>query len=213
MTNFKQVFNEYINQDEIIENVLHTKRNYMSKPVLAICCALIIIVSFFHSQSTDNELYINKLNESMLIHSDMDIKIINAQSLHSEFFKDNYPMINQLLQNECSEYEWDLYYVIVRENLNTNDYNILHDYVLNLTLNDKRIEIKFSEIGQPLNDCIIDINLRKSMMNEVKLTVSQINDSYYIKFENGLYFDIHTQNITYDELISILEVLTTNNGN
>ena len=118
-----------------------------------------------------------------------------------------FPFLKDL--ENTPNYEWDIYYIYVREDRNSDNYNLLHDYVFTLNNTESNIEIHFSDIEEPLRCVFTNETKKLSVVNGVNMLIQQLQDTYYITFENkGVYFDIETRNIDLDELITILEMIT-----
>ena len=99
------------------------------------------------------------------------------------------------------------YNIYVRDDINAEEYKVLHDYVFNYRENsENRIIIAFSEIEKPLRDYYIDEGEKVSKIGETELVISQWEQMYIVTFEyKGIYFDIETTGITENELVDLLE--------
>lgn len=83
----------------------------------------------------------------------------------------------------------------------------LHDYVFEAqTDNGGRATIALCSFEEPLRDCFVDCNNPKqSVINDTSLVVYRYSDCYMVQFSyNNVNYDIETQNITLDELQSLL---------
>ena len=212
MTTFKEVFNKKLNQEEIYQSVIHKNKRYDLKLVLVCACAILIISVLFKPNNEikigEHSLYVNKLNQSELINSDLDVKISTFASFTSDVIYSKFPFIKNL--ENYKNHEWDIYYMYVREDINSNSYTLLHDYVFTLKNNESTIVIAFSEIEPPLRCTIMESNKKESLINNVKLILQQFNDSYYVTFEhNGIYYDIETSYTSLEELVDVLEIITS----
>lgn len=95
-----------------------------------------------------------------------------------------------------------------KEDTSSNDYNILHDYVINYKKDDNgHIFISFSEVGNPIRDYHFDTkNDKKSMINKNEVLISKYGSSYIATFKkDSMNFDIETKGISEEELIELLK--------
>lgn len=102
----------------------------------------------------------------------------------------------------------DSYTLYIRENRETKNYNILHDYVLYYKSNDDYyINISISEIGSPIRDYHFDTTGDKeSIINGTKLNIAKYGNSYIATFtKDNVNFDIETSGVSEDELINLLK--------
>ena len=98
------------------------------------------------------------------------------------------------------------YALYTRKDVNTSEYNTLHDYVFNYSKNETdNIRIAVSEIATPLRDYLMDNKDQFSQIGDTKIVVGQYNNMYMATFEyNNMYFDIETEGLTESELINLL---------
>ena len=152
-------------------------------------------------ESVKVELNINKVKDMSMTSLDADVKTIELENLPKEFaFVENLLVPN--------EYEFENgYTVYTRENIDTAEYNVLHDYVLNYRKDDlNEIKIAFSKIESPIRDYFIDEGDKVSKIGDVELVISQWKEMYVVTFEyQGIYFDIETTGVTENELVSLLQ--------
>ena len=157
-------------------------------------------------ESVKVELNINKVKDMSMTSLDADVKIIEIENLPEEFtFVENLLVPN--------EYEFENgYTVYTRENIDTAEYNVLHDYVLNYRKDDlNEIKIAFSKIESPIRDYFIGDGEKISKIGNVELKVSQWEKMYIVTFEyNDIYFDIETTGITENELVDLLKSIIDN---
>ena len=147
------------------------------------------------------ELNINKIKDMSMTSLDADVKTIELENLPEEF-----TFIENLLIPEGYGFE-NVYTVYTRENIDTAEYNVLHDYVLNYRKDDlNEIKIAFSKIESPIRDYFIDEGDKVSKIGDVELVISQWKEMYVVTFEyQGIYFDIETTGVTENELVSLLQ--------
>ena len=152
------------------------------------------------------ELNINKLKVMEMTSLDADIKTIDIDKLPEEF-----KFMENLLIPEGYEFE-NSYTVYTRENINIEEYNILHDYILNYRKDDlNNIKIAFSKVEKPLRDYFIQDGDKISKIGDVELKISQCEEMYIVTFEyEDIYFDIETTGITENQLVDLLESLINN---
>ena len=152
------------------------------------------------------ELNINKIKDMSMTSLDADVKTIELENLPEEFtFMENLQI--------PEEYNFENgYTVYTRENTDTAEYNVLHDYILNYRKDDLNdIKIAFSEIEEPIRDYFIDEGDKVSKIGEVELVISQWKEMYIVTFEyNDIYFDIETTGITEKQLVDLLESIIDN---
>ena len=155
------------------------------------------------------ELNINKIKDMSMTSLDADIKISEVDSLPEEFM-----FIENLLIPEEYEFE-NSYTVYTRENTDTAEYNVLHDYILNYKRDDLNdIEVAFSKVESPIRDYYIEDGEKISKIGDVELKVSQWEEMYIVTFEyNNIYFDIETTGITENQLVDLLESIIDNSTN
>ena len=157
-------------------------------------------------ESVKVELNINKVKDMSMTSLDADVKIIEIENLPEEFtFVENLLVPN--------EYEFENgYTVYTRENIDTAEYNVLHDYVLNYRKDDlNEIKIAFSKVESPIRDYFIGDGEKISKIGNVELKVSQWEKMYIVTFEyNDIYFDIETTGITENELVDLLKSIIDN---
>lgn len=160
-------------------------------------------------ESVKVELNINKLKDMSMTSLDADVKTIELETLPKEF-----TFIENLLIPEEYEFE-NGYTVYTRANTDTEEYNILHDYVLNYRKDDLNdIKIAFSEIEAPIRDYFIGDGDKISKIGNVELRVSQWENMYIVTFEyNDICFDIETTGITESQLVDLLKSIIDNGTN
>ncbi len=155
------------------------------------------------------ELNINKIKDMSMTSLDADVKTIELENLPEEF-----TFIENLQIPEEYNFE-NGYTVYTRENTDTAEYNILHDYVLNYRKDDLNdIKIAFSEIEAPIRDYFIGDGDKISKIGNVELKVSQWENMYIVTFEyNDIFFDIETTGITESQLVDLLKSIIDNGTN
>ena len=152
------------------------------------------------------ELNINKVKDMSMTSLDADVKTIEIENLPKEF-----TFVENLLVPNEYKYESG-YTVYTRENTDTAEYNVLHDYILNYRKDDLNdIKIAFSGIEAPIRDYFIGDGDKISKIGDVELKVSEWEKMYIVTFEyNDIYFDIETTGITENELVDLLKSIIDN---
>ena len=155
------------------------------------------------------ELNINKIKDMSMTSLDADVKSIELENLPEEF-----TFIENLQIPEEYNFE-NGYTVYTRENTDTAEYNVLHDYILNYRKDDLNdIKIAFSGIEAPIRDYFIGDGDKISKIGNVELKVSQWENMYIVTFEyNDIYFDIETTGITESQLVDLLKSIIDNGTN
>ncbi len=160
-------------------------------------------------ESVKVELNINKVKDMSMTSLDADVKTIELENLPKEFaFVENLQI--------PEEYNFENgYTVYTRENTDTAEYNVLHDYILNYRKDDLNdIKIAFSGIEAPIRDYFIGDGDKISKIGNVELKVSQWENMYIVTFEyNDIYFDIETTGITESQLVDLLKSIIDNGTN
>ncbi len=152
-------------------------------------------------ESLDVEININKIQYMEMVSLDTDVEIVDMNQLPDEFtFMENVSI------PEGYNLE-DSYIVYTRESIEIEEYNILHDYILNYRKDDSNnITIAFSGVEQPIRDYYIEEGKKISKIGDVELNISQWEEMYIVTFEyKGIYFDIETTGITEEQLVSLLK--------
>ena len=228
--NLKEKIRKNIKEEIAISNIrkeFDMKTNKSKKiiyMVSSVCAVIILCIGIFigvsklnnnllkndnvqlgEAESEENnlnvELNINKLKELAKASSDLDIKTREMESLPEKFKFIESANIPEGYKLESS------YNIYVRDDINAEEYKVLHDYVFNYRENsENRIIIAFSEIEKPLRDYYIDEGEKVSKIGETELVISQWEQMYIVTFEyKGIYFDIETTGITENELVDLLE--------
>ena len=151
-------------------------------------------------ESLKNELNINKLKISAMVSLDADVKIIKLEDLPEKF---------EFIENISLPEEYKLeesYIVCTRDDKESNEYNILHDYVFSYAKDNNKIKIAFSELEEPLRDYFIESGDKISKIGDVEFIIYQSEEMYIVTFSyQNINFDIETTGITEDELVNLLQ--------
>ena len=146
-------------------------------------------------------LEINPMQGTSMAKLDADVQTVEINSLPEKF-----GFINNIALP--SEYKLDnSYELFTRENFNTTEYSLLHDYVFNYSKDyENTIKVAFSEVGEPIRDYFLDDSKKISKIGDVDVIISQYEKMYVATFKcKEIYFDIETNGITEEELVNLLE--------
>lgn len=210
-------FNKNNNYQKILSRVNNGKNlNYLAVPAFVIIIALVVLIVYqVNLSKTLNETVIIgennikiELNENNLSRKefcvtslDVDIKEVKLETLPK-----NFEFINLVkLPEEVELVNSSIIYT--RNDTSKDEYDILNDYVFlyNSKDNNKKIKIAFSESDKPIRDYFIDSTGKKSRIGNTELEVFKYNGMYIVNFSyNNINFDIETNGITQDELITLL---------
>ena len=146
-------------------------------------------------------LEINPMQGASMAKLDADVQTVEINSL---------PEKSEFINNIAlpSEYKLDnSYELFTRENFNTTEYSLLHDYVFNYSKDyENTIKVAFSEVGEPIRDYFLDDSKKVSKIGDVDVIISQYEKMYVATFKcKEIYFDIETNGITEEELVNLLE--------
>ncbi|MGM9533932.1 MAG: DUF4367 domain-containing protein [Intestinibacter sp.] len=155
-------------------------------------------------EQTENiDLNINKIKVMSQASLDADIKTIEIKNLPERFeFMENIKVPSGFKL----DYSYNVY---TRSDINSDEYDTLHDYVFYYQKDDgeKNINLAFSEIEEPIRDYYIEnTKSKKSKIGDIELVIYQFNTTYIVMFNNnGINFDIETNNISESELVELLK--------
>ena len=202
-------------------NMNNKKSIYWIISVCAVCVIVfgIIVGANDFNTKINNNLYATENEKSTDVLVDLKInKIENMamKKLNAEMkdFKyedliEKFEFINNI--EMLPEYNLKTTYTIfTKEDINAEEYNLLHDYVLCYESDNKStIKMAFSEIEKPLRDYFINSQNEISKIGDVEFIISQFEETYMITFNiNGLYFDIEANGITETQLITLLNSIS-----
>lgn len=188
------------------------KKRYILVPAFSLILILALVIGLnrntFNNEITEidgikAEIKINKLNDMAMSSLDADIKTVEVEEIPEKF-----DILKTIKTPEGFNSE-SIYAVYVRENIQTEEYNILNNYVIDYRTNEsaeKSITISFSDTYEPLRDYFIDKeNSKVSNINDIELVIYNYEKMYITKFEyNGIKFDIETSGISEEEFIDLL---------
>lgn len=159
-------------------------------------------------ESLNIELNINKLKDIVMTSIDADIKVIEDGKIPDEF---------NFIENITIPENFKLkskYKVYVKKNEYMKEYDILHDYVFEYKNNNSNIKISFSTIEKPIRDYYIEEGKNISKIGNAEVIISQWEEMYIVSFEyKNIYFDIETNSITENQLVTLLESIIYNTIN
>lgn len=188
------------------------KKRYILVPAFSLILILALVIGLnrntFNNEITEidgikAEIKINKLNDMAMSSLDADIKTVEVEEIPEKF-----DILKTIKTPEGFNSE-SIYAVYVRENIQTEEYNILNNYVIDYRTNEsaeKSITISFSDTYEPLRDYFIDKeNSKVSNINDIEFVIYNYEKMYITKFEyNGIKFDIETSGISEEEFIDLL---------
>ena len=184
------------------------KKRYILVPAFSLILILALVIGLFNNEITEidgikAEIKINKLNDMAMFSLDADIKTVEVEEIPEKF-----DILKTIKTPEGFNSE-SIYAVYVRENIQTEEYNILNNYVIDYRTNEsaeKSITISFSDTYEPLRDYFIDKeNSKVSNINDIEFVIYNYEKMYITKFEyNGIKFDIETSGISEEEFIDLL---------
>lgn len=153
------------------------------------------------SQNMNIMLEINPMQGASMAKLDADAQTVEITSIPEKF-----EFINNI--ELPSEYKLDSSYeIFTRENLNTTECDLLHDYVFNYSKDyENSIKVAFSEVEEPIRDYFLNNSKKTSKIGDVDVIISQYEKMYVATFRcKDIYFDIETNGITEEEIINLLE--------
>ncbi len=218
-------FNKNLNYNEITKKMQKGTNIVMKKNILkwslAPICLIVVISSILVVNFKDNNilspntsyegkenfptLYINNLDKAGMARFDVDVKEIVFNGV-------NIPWLEILKDGITIPKDLDKFngYSIYTRKDKTGEYDVLNCYVYNYSNNNdddyKNIRIAFSNTNKPIRDYLFsDENSKETIINDVKLTIFKYNTIYFAEFNyKGYNFDIETNNITEQELSTLL---------
>ena len=146
-------------------------------------------------------LEINPMQGTSMAKLDADVQTVEINSLPEKF-----EFINNIALP--SEYKLDnSYELFTRENFNTTEYSLLHDYVFNYSKDcENSIKVAFSEVEEQIRDYFLDDSKKVSKIGDVNVIISKYEKMYVATFKcKEINFDIETNGITEEELVNLLE--------
>ena len=153
------------------------------------------------SRNMNVMLEINPMQGTSMAKLDADVQTVEINSLPEKF-----EFINNIALP--SEYKLDnSYELFTRENFNTTEYSLLHDYVFNYSKDcENSIKVAFSEVEEPIRDYFLDDSKKVSKIGDVNVIISKYEKMYVATFKyKEINFDIETNGITEEELVNLLE--------
>lgn len=216
----KQEFDQQSNYQAILKKIekQHQKKKKRNVtifvPVCSLAVALVMLITLSPrlfpqkqkhqiSNQSQNQIVINKVDAFLEASFDADVKIIDSIP---EKQTEQFSFLNHLSLPE-GVFLTNHYLVYVKQ-MPQEEYTKLHDYVYSYSTHNsnKTITLSFSTIGTPLRDYYLGENGEASIIKGAKLQIYQYEKMYMvIGSYQGLYFDIETQGVTQNELISLLE--------
>ena len=96
-----------------------------------------------------------------------------------------------------------------KSDITKEEFDVLHDYVLNFFNDEQSIKISATKEEKPLRDYFFQATDDISNIDGHDVKISKYEDKYIVNLEKGEYhFDIETNGLTEDEMIKVVsEVL------
>lgn len=213
-------YNEIICKIE--ENAKYKKKNLWIWSLAPVCLIVLLCgFMFFGIQSNNvlNKTFIDEKNNIILnineirdnigaYRLDADVKIVTS----NDNINFPTPYVNELIiPEDLNKNEKYIFYT--RENYDSKDYNILHDYNISYDNGDDRsIKISYSKDFKPLRDYYFSEDESKiSVINDIDLKIYKFENIYFTEFKfNGFNFDIETSNVSEQELVNVLLSILNN---
>ena len=193
--------NQILLKSERKDNVM----NRFFKLAIPVCLVVIMcsVIYFGYDNvdlKTNDNIYVNNLEDVLQKDMVFEVEEIDFESIPNKF---NFILDVNISKTFKLVRKYNLY---TRSNLEVNAFDILRDYVFEYTNeNGGQIIISFSEIGKPLRDYYI-IDGKSSKINDIDVIIAQYENTFMVTFEyNNIFFDIETNNITIEELKSLLK--------
>lgn len=215
MTTFKNVFDKYINQDEIYEHVVNRRHTRMLlKSAISICMIILVCLvgkNFLNEKSSTivkdaaDKVIINSLSDNYIIDENNLIYIqANPSISNQNSFYEKHTFIQELEKN----YDWNVYYAQLQneDDLKTpmeQDDTVLFT-VIKFVNNQKEIEVKISnkDISSKYP------NFESSIINDISIIIyKNINDFNALYEKDGLYYEVKSLNLNEKEFIEVLKVI------
>lgn len=218
----KQVFDEEFDAKKMRDNILYKEGKSVLNPIkiffkyaLSACLVILCLVVILNSnnqklESNPNELSLdnNIININKLDNVSTMLIDANIKEISNGLFLPWFEIFNEIkIPNNLDKFGG--YSIYTRKDQNS-PYDILNCYVYNYFSNEsnRKIRIAFSDTYEPIRDYYFGEKGKLSSINNVELTIYKYQNSYMTKFKYKDYnFDIETDNITEEELISLLESL------
>ena len=119
-----------------------------------------------------------------------------------------YPYKNGIKLPDDLDLDKNNSYIVYTRDNNSDEYNILNNYVLvySNSNEDRNIAVSYSQEHKPIRDYLFDENGSKiSVINGIELKIYKYESTYFTEFKyNNYNFDIETTNITEQELSTLL---------
>ena len=130
------------------------------------------------SRNMNVMLEINPMQGTSMAKLDADVQTVEINSLPEKF-----EFINNIALP--SEYKLDnSYELFTRENFNTTEYSLLHDYVFNYSKDcENSIKVAFSEVEEPIRDYFLDDSKKVSKIGDVNVIISKYEKMYVATFK------------------------------
>lgn len=162
-----------------------------------------LVITNVIDEANNIKLNINNVSKLGLARLDADVKEIPTNGINipwPDILKDGITIPDDLDKSHA-------YAMYTRKDLNS-EYDILNCYVYSYfnDSTDKDIRIAFSDNNKPIRDYYFsEEGSIDTIINDIELKIYQYEKIYFIEFKyKGYNFDIETNDITEQELISLL---------
>lgn len=183
-------------------------KRFNGRYVVASVCALAVVLICFLKFNNIGEintqagvdLNINRINGVSTMSLDADVVNVEIKDLPERFeFVKNVELPEGLeLKNSYSVY--------TRSDINSDKYDLLHDYVICYEGADRDVTLAFSEVEKPLRDIYISDTNKISKIGDVEFIIFGDKSMYIVEFTyNGINFDIEMNNLSENELVDLLK--------
>lgn len=215
MTTIKNVFNNYINQDDIYDYVINAKRPRMSlKPAISVCMILLVCLvgqSFMQEKSSNvlrdetNKIIINSLSDDYVVNEDYLIVQASPSISDEKSFYDENSFIKELEK----EYDWKVYYARFPNADDFKDYgnqNLNPLYmVFQFANNEKEIEIKVTDQDMLFKQYD---SYDPSIINNKSVIIYKNEEYYFAVYEtDDSYYEVKSTNLNENEFLDALQVI------
>ena len=98
------------------------------------------------------------------------------------------------------------YAVYTKKNRISQEYDVLHDYVMEYSKSGKVVKLAISDIEEPVSDIVLNMDGQNSELDGNEFKVYQYGNQYIVRFsKEEKYYDIATLGLTEDMLLDLIE--------
>jgi len=208
-------FNQEMNYRKIMAKsermIGMNKIGYIVAPVCAVALVAVGVIGFNMNKnipekeptgivSVASNIKINEIQNLASAKIMADSKLIEKNDLPIELIG-----LTNVAGNEASM----ITALYTKSDITKEEFDVLHDYVLNFFNDEQSIKISATKEEKPLRDYFFQATDDISNIDGHDVRISKYEDKYIVNFEKGEYhFDIETNGLTEDEMIKVVsEVL------